>query len=81
MPLPDKEEEDEDDMSASEPITSAAVVLTATARAPTFSDVLESCGDLGIPERRHRKVSCSRKADVPARGINIGLQGGHSVMR
>ena len=59
--------------------STAAVVLTATASAPTFSDVAESCGDFGIPERRHKKVSCTRKADVPARGINIGLQGGNSI--
>ena len=52
------------------------MVLTATANAPTLSDVAESCGDFGIPERRHKKVSCTRKADVPAKGINIGLQGG-----
>ena len=52
------------------------MVVTATGRAPTFSEVAESCGDFGIPERRHKKVSCTRKADVPAKGINIGLQGG-----
>ena len=51
------------------------LVLTATARAPTFSEVADSCEDHGIPEWRHKRVSCTRKADVPSKGINIGLQG------
>ncbi len=64
--------EEEEDVRKGEPekprrrITTA--VLTPRSRAPTFSAVSESCAEFGIPDVRHKAVSCSRKRDAPTKG-------------
>ncbi|TRY62525.1 hypothetical protein TCAL_16616 [Tigriopus californicus] len=42
--------------------------------APSWKDVLESCDEFSIPHERHQKAFCSKKADVPEKGIELGQQ-------
>ncbi len=47
-------------------------ILLSSKAAPSRADVSRSCEDLEVPGERYQDVFCSKKADVPPQGIDLG---------
>lgn len=59
---------------ASPKLTPVFHTYVPSTKAPSWKDILDSCDEFAIPHERHQRAFCSRKADVPEKGIELGQQ-------